>query len=93
MLLFFENLSTVSDHVTFVFVGAKRIQQVLMLNWNEILQLWMAQEPPITEKQKQPHALQISPLKSVCIFPFSDQIQDVILASKYMNLEGPFLFY
>ena len=50
---FFFILSTVSYHVTVVFVGQSRYQQVPMLNFTAARQPCIAWNPPITEKQKQ----------------------------------------
>ena len=52
-LFFFFILSTVSYHVTVVFVGQSRYQQVPMLNFTAARQPCIAWNPPITEKQKQ----------------------------------------
>lgn len=53
VIIIFFNLSTVSYHVTVVFVGGSRYQQVLMLNFTAARQPCIAWNPPITEKQKQ----------------------------------------
>ena len=53
VLFCFFNLSTVSYHVTVVFVGGSRYQQVPMLNFTAARQPCIAWNPPITEKQKQ----------------------------------------